>query len=72
MDTNSDFNEKNLASSLTTDNPEVLSNNAENPVNQNDFLLPRSAWNSQVAYLRLIFKAKKALDKIELEQNLKS
>lgn len=30
-------------------------------------LLPRSAWNSQLAYLRLIFKAKKALDRIEQE-----
>ncbi|MHC0063919.1 hypothetical protein ACWATR_13610 [Nostoc sp. UIC 10890] len=30
-------------------------------------LLPRSAWNSQLAYLRLIFRAKKALDCIEQE-----
>lgn len=30
-------------------------------------LLPRSAWNSQLAYLRLIFRAKKALDRIEKE-----
>ncbi|MCM0589043.1 MAG: hypothetical protein ACSI46_01945 [Gloeotrichia echinulata DVL01] len=30
-------------------------------------LLPRSAWDSQLAYLRLIFKAKKALDRIEQE-----
>ncbi|AVH63809.1 MULTISPECIES: hypothetical protein [unclassified Nostoc] len=30
-------------------------------------LLPRSAWNSQLAYLRIIFRAKKALDRIEKE-----
>lgn len=30
-------------------------------------LLPRSAWNSQLAYLRAIFRAKKALDRIEQE-----
>lgn len=30
-------------------------------------LLPRSAWNSQLTYLQLIFRAKKALDRIEQE-----
>jgi hypothetical protein len=30
-------------------------------------LLPRSAWTSQVAYLRSVFRAKKALDLIEKE-----
>ena len=30
-------------------------------------LLPRSAWNSQVAFLRAMFRAKKALDKIDKE-----
>ncbi|NEO35813.1 MAG: hypothetical protein F6J90_05530 [Moorea sp. SIOASIH] len=30
-------------------------------------LLPRSAWSSQVALLRVIFRAKKALDRIEQE-----
>ncbi|MBD2167794.1 hypothetical protein H6G04_25750 [Calothrix membranacea FACHB-236] len=30
-------------------------------------LLPRLAWNSQIAYLRVVFKAKKALDRIEKE-----
>lgn len=30
-------------------------------------LLPRSAWNSQVAFLRVLFRAKKALDRIEKE-----
>jgi hypothetical protein len=30
-------------------------------------LLPRSAWTSQVAFLRVLFRAKKALDQIEKE-----
>ncbi|MEM7552728.1 MAG: hypothetical protein AAF378_01280 [Cyanobacteria bacterium P01_A01_bin.84] len=28
-------------------------------------LLPRSAWKNQLAYLKFIFKAKRALDQIE-------
>jgi hypothetical protein len=28
-------------------------------------ILPRSAWESQIAYLRAVFRAKKALDEIE-------
>ncbi|OZH52704.1 hypothetical protein AFK68_22635 [Hydrocoleum sp. CS-953] len=31
-------------------------------------LLPRSAWNSQVAFLRVMFRAKKALDKINYSE----
>ena len=31
-------------------------------------LLPRSAWNSQVAFLRAMFRAKKALDKINYSE----
>lgn len=30
-----------------------------------EMLLPRSAWDSQLTYLRVIFRAKKALDRIE-------
>ncbi|MEH2386880.1 MAG: hypothetical protein V7K14_14110 [Nostoc sp.] len=33
-------------------------------------LLPRSAWNSQLAYLRIVFRAKKALDHIEKEADV--
>lgn len=33
-------------------------------------LLPRSSWNSQLAYLRVIFRAKKALDRIEKEAGI--
>ena len=32
-------------------------------------LLPRSAWNSKLAYLRVVLKAKLALDRIEKEAN---
>jgi|GEM_PF-2133956 len=28
-------------------------------------LLPRSAWNSQIAFLRVAFRAKQALDRVE-------
>ncbi|MBC1225077.1 hypothetical protein GNF10_21010 [Nostoc sp. UCD121] len=34
-------------------------------------LLPRSAWDSQLAYLRVVFRAKKALDRIEQDATLK-
>ncbi|MEH2237032.1 hypothetical protein [Nostoc sp.] len=33
-------------------------------------LLPRSGWNSQLAYLRVLFRAKKALDRIEKEAGI--
>ncbi|MCC5603512.1 hypothetical protein [Nostoc favosum] len=33
-------------------------------------LLPRSPWNSQLAYLRVIFRVKKALDRIEKEAGI--
>ncbi|MDJ0531129.1 MAG: hypothetical protein QNJ70_01325 [Xenococcaceae cyanobacterium MO_207.B15] len=32
-------------------------------------LLPRSAWNSNLAFLRVIFKVKQVLDRIELIEN---
>ncbi|MFY7931158.1 MAG: hypothetical protein ACOVO7_00680, partial [Microcystis aeruginosa] len=35
-------------------------------------ILPRSAWESQIAYLRAVFRAKKALDEIERIQNEKT
>ena len=31
-------------------------------------LLPRSAWNSNLAFLRAVFKAKKGLDEIEFTE----
>ncbi len=36
----------------------------------NQAILPRSAWVSNVAYLRALFKAKKALDRIEEEAKI--
>ena len=30
-------------------------------------LLPRSAWNSQIAFLIVVFRAKQALDRVEKE-----
>ncbi|GBF80656.1 hypothetical protein [Aphanothece sacrum] len=33
-------------------------------------ILPRSAWNSNIAYLRALFKVKKALDRIEEEAGI--
>jgi hypothetical protein len=33
-------------------------------------LLPRSAWNSQIAFLRVAFRAKQALDRVEKEADL--
>lgn len=36
----------------------------------NQPILPRSAWVSNVAYLRALFKAKKALDRIEEEEGI--
>jgi hypothetical protein len=36
-----------------------------NEIEQESFLLPRQAWQSQIAYLKAILKAKQALDRIE-------
>ena len=36
----------------------------------NQPILPRSAWVSNVAHLRALFKAKKALDRIEKEAGI--
>jgi|GEM_PF-1243827 len=52
-----------LENPLTTDVNE-LSSDFSYP------LLPRRAWNNQLAYLRAIFKAKKALDRIEREAGI--
>ncbi|MBD2198637.1 MULTISPECIES: hypothetical protein [Calothrix] len=49
--------------------PPVESSINQSPIelDSQEPLLPRLAWNSQIAYLRVIFKAKKALDRIEKE-----
>lgn len=33
-------------------------------------LLPRSAWKSQIAFLRVVFRAKQALDRVEKEAHM--
>ena len=33
-------------------------------------LLPRSPWNSKLAYLKILFRVKKALDRIEKEAGI--
>ncbi|NEO88920.1 MAG: hypothetical protein F6K56_01000 [Moorea sp. SIO3G5] len=53
-------------SNLKTSNLE-LSIDSQTDVDSPLPLLPRSAWTSQVALLRVIFRAKKALDRIEQE-----
>ena len=62
---------------MSTENNLVFDNNTDNLVSSVDDsepkedalprLLPRTNWNSRVAYLRVIFRAKKALDRIEKE-----
>ncbi|WP_066424368.1 hypothetical protein [Anabaena sp. 4-3] len=54
--------------------PEIVDGSQKNPAVQVDSpqpLLPRSAWSSNVAYLRAMFKVKKALDRIEAEAGIK-
>lgn len=48
--------------SLASENPTVPDSQVP--------LLPRSPWNSQLAYLRILFRAKKALDRIEKEAGI--
>ncbi|MFN6571459.1 hypothetical protein [Dendronalium sp. ChiSLP03b] len=67
MDNNFSFTENNLMSDPTDDNLKLLPDESQSKVNTAPFLLPRSAWSSQVAYLRVLFRAKKALDRIEQE-----
>jgi len=51
------------------DNSRLQENQEENQAEENSVspLLPRSPWKSQVAYLKALFRAKKALDRIEKE-----
>lgn len=50
-----------------TDSLEPLANNSQTQADSLPSLLPRTAWNSQVTFLRTIFRVKKALDRIEQE-----
>ncbi|MBD2774083.1 hypothetical protein [Iningainema tapete] len=54
---------------FTDSTPSENTTNAQDQTQENSPapLLPRSAWNNQLAYLRVVFRAKKALDRIEKE-----
>lgn len=54
MNNTSEQNTSNVMSSLDGSPTEI------NPLPP---LLPRSAWNSQITFLKVVFRAKKALDK---------
>ncbi len=54
-------------SNLKTSNLELSIDDSQTQVESPLPLLPRSAWTSQVTLLRAIFRAKKALDRIEQE-----
>ena len=62
--------EENLLSNNKTDSLEPSINQVQTQVDSPPPLLPRSAWNSQVSFLRAIFRAKRALDRIEQEADL--
>ncbi len=60
---------------ISTDSlPEENATIADDQTQDNSLtpLLPRSAWDSQLAYLRVVFRAKKALDRIEKEADVLS
>ena len=50
-----------------TDSNESSINDSQAQVDTLPPLLPRSAWNSQIAFLRVAFRAKQALDRVEKE-----
>ncbi|MGM3308757.1 hypothetical protein ACSQ6I_22735 [Anabaena sp. WFMT] len=52
--------------SITLENPNTVAQ-SEDSSDTPQRLLPRLAWDSQITYLRLLFRAKKALDRIEKE-----
>jgi hypothetical protein len=55
-------------SNISQENTRDLSSSEDNEqtaVNSLPPLLPRAAWNSQKAYLKVLFRAKKALDKLD-------
>jgi hypothetical protein len=52
---------------MTGNSPLNTANNSHQQSETQKPLLPRSAWYSQVAYLRALFRVKKALDLSEQE-----
>ncbi|MBH8553541.1 hypothetical protein I8751_14405 [Nostocaceae cyanobacterium CENA357] len=63
--------DNNSVSNPINGNLKLSPDDSQSQVNSASFLLPRSAWSSQVAYLRILFRAKKALDRIEQEAKYK-
>lgn len=59
--------EETTLSDNKTDSLEPSINDSHTQVDSLPSLLPRSAWNSQVTFLRAIFRAKRGLDRIEQE-----
>ena len=53
-----------------TDSNESSINDSQAQVDTLPPLLPRSAWNSQLAFLRVAFRAKQALDRVEKEADM--
>jgi len=46
---------------------DLSSENSQTPTPPSPPLFPRSAWSNKLAFLRVILKAKRALDRIEKE-----
>jgi hypothetical protein len=72
MSTTSYPPENTLISNNSSDSLESSINDSLTQVDPLSTLLPRSAWNSQLTYLRVLFRAKKALDRIEQVGTLRS
>jgi hypothetical protein len=43
----------------------IETTNAGAVTDEENFVLPRPAWNNQVVYFRILFKVKKSLDRAE-------
>ncbi|WP_404785945.1 hypothetical protein [Altericista sp. CCNU0014] len=46
--------------------------NASTVAQEQQYVLPRQAWNDRVAYFRVLFKTKKALDLIDRKNDISS
>ncbi|MGB7444671.1 MAG: hypothetical protein WA919_26690 [Coleofasciculaceae cyanobacterium] len=52
---------------IPVESVEFSSDNSQTPTQASPPLLPRSGWNNKLAFLRVMLKAKRALDHIEKE-----
>ena len=62
---------KMLADSSSSINKSVPDNQSFDKKHSSTTLLPRSAWNNNLAFLRIVFKVKKALDEMEFTKDMK-